>query len=469
MTPINSLLDWESVERLLVKVLAEHPQKESLNVLAAGEALILVRNWYGQLTLLIPCSRDELARSNCELLVKDLKDAADSLALTSWALCRDELFDSASYWSDPSLIELFREEIAGQTLALLLLERQDKERDWLVPPSPTVDLMRPIKRCVFFSVKGGVGRSSALTMLAITLATRGKRVLVVDGDFESPGLSSSLLPIDQGQPEYGVVDWLTAQALGADGSSLERMALESVVSPSPLNARLDLQGQVMVAPAYGKKTEAYVSKLARIYRPSPQGKAYAQRLNDFLSIAESKHKIDITLFDCRAGIDDTAAAAITQLQSDISFLFAIDTSQTWDSYRLLFKHLKRNPALFADVTTKKEESWDLRRSLRLVSALTPQEYGPYVGYFDALQANAYDTFSEIYDADSGEDTQAFSPSIEDLNAPHSALRIQWVEALRAFSPLTEPHQVTDVLNQAAFADFLNRAVTLLGVDDEHRR
>ena len=370
MTPINGLLDWESVEQALVKVLAEHPEKESLKVLVADEPFILVRNWYGQLTLLLPCTRDELARSSCEPLVNDLKNAAGRLALASWVLCRDELFDSASYWSDPSLIELLRENEAGLTLTLLLLERQDKERDWLVPLSVTVDLAQPIKRCVFFSVKGGVGRSSALTMLAITLATYGKRVLVVDGDFESPGLSSSLLPVGEGQPEYGVIDWLTAQALGADNLSLTRMALESTVSLSPLNARLSLQGQVMVAPAYGSKTEAYVSKLARIYRHSPKGETYAQRLNEFLSITEAQHKIDITLFDCRAGIDDTAATAITQLQADVSFLFAINTSQTWDSYRLLFKHLRRNPALFAKVTTEEEEPWNLRRSLRLVSALT---------------------------------------------------------------------------------------------------
>lgn len=469
MTQINNLLNWESVERELVKVLAEHEQKENLKVLTAGEALILVRNWYGQLTLLLPCSRDELARSPFEPLLNDLKNIAGSLALKSWVMCRDELFDSASYWSDPSLIELFREGKAGQALTLLLLERQDKERDWLVPPTATLNSTRPIKRCVFFSVKGGVGRSSALTMLAITLATHGKRVLVVDGDFESPGLSSSLLPLGEGQPEYGVIDWLTAQALGADEPSLARMALESTASPSPLNAQLNLQGQILVAPAYGSKTEAYVSKLARIYRHSPEGKPYAQRLNEFLSTTEAQHKIDITLFDCRAGIDDTAAAAITQLQADVSFLFAINTSQTWDSYRLLFKHLKRNPVLFAKFANEEQNSWDLRRSLRLVSALTPQEYGPYVGYFDALQANAYETFSEIYDEDSGEDAHAFSPSLEDSNAPHSALRIQWIEALRAFSPLTEPSQVTDALNQAAFADFLTRAVTLLGVDDEHHR
>ena len=470
MTLINSLLNWESAEHALVKTLAQHPQRESLKALVADEALIVVRNWYGWLMLLLPCTKDELARSSCGPLVDDLQKTVGKLALSPWVLCRDELFDAASYWSDPSLIQLFKEDTSGQTLTLLLLERQDKERDWLTPANTTTNSTRPTRRCVFFSVKGGVGRSSALTMLAITLAMRGKRVLVVDGDFESPGLSSSLLPAGDGQPEYGVVDWLTAQALGADAQSLERMALENAVAPSPLNARLALQGQVLVAPAYGSQTEAYVSKLARIYRQSPDGKAYAQRLNEFLSTTETQHKIDITLFDCRAGIDDTAAAAITQLQADVSFLFAINTSQTWDSYRLLFKHLRRNPALFTTALIEgddDDEPWELRRSFRLVSALTPQEHGSYVGYFESLQQNAYETFSEIYDEDSGEDAQVFAPAPGDTDAPHAALRIQWVEALRAFSPLTEPGQVTDAINQAAFADFLNHATTLLGVDDEH--
>ena len=468
MTLINALLNWESAEQALVDTLAQHPQKESLQVLAAGEALILVRNWYGWLMLLLPCSKDELARSPCGSLVDDLQKVVGNLALSPWVLCREELFDAASYWSDPSLIQLFKEDSSKPALTLLLLERQDKERDWLTPLRTTASPIQLRKRCIFFSVKGGVGRSSALTMLAITLAMHGKRVLVVDGDFESPGLSSSLLSAGDGQPEYGVVDWLIAQSLGADAPSLARMALENAVAPSPLNARLNLQGQVLVAPAYGSQTEAYVSKLARIYRQTQDGKTYAQRLNEFLSTTETQHKIDITLFDCRAGIDDTAAAALTQLQADISFLFAINTSQTWDSYRLLFKHLRRNPALFATVETEEDdEPWELRRSLRLVSALTPQEHGSYVGYLESLQQNAYETFSEIYDEDSGEDAQAFAPAPGDPDAPHAALRIQWVDALRAFSPLTEPGQLTDPQNQAAFSDFLNRAITLLGVDDEN--
>ena len=60
---------------------------------------------------------------------------------------------------------------------------------------------------VFFSIKGGVGRSTALAATAWSLAQEGKRVLVLDLDLESPGLSSALLPSER-QPMYGIIDWL---------------------------------------------------------------------------------------------------------------------------------------------------------------------------------------------------------------------------------------------------------------------
>jgi Mrp family chromosome partitioning ATPase len=58
---------------------------------------------------------------------------------------------------------------------------------------------------VFFSIKGGVGRSTALAATAWRLAQAGKRILVLDLDLESPGLSSSLLSPDR-QPVYGITD-----------------------------------------------------------------------------------------------------------------------------------------------------------------------------------------------------------------------------------------------------------------------
>ena len=459
MNPLANLLDWETVEKSLIEALKSHSLIHRLQTLVAGESIVLVRNWYGHLMLLLPCVRSELERSECMLLVEDLRLRVGSLALPTWVMCRDELFDANSYWSDPALLPLLNEPVH-----FMLLERQERDGDWLSPVSKESGSPRKAKRCVFFSIKGGVGRSSALTMLAIELARLGKRVLVVDGDFESPGLSSSLLPRDEGQPAYGVVDWLTAQALGADAETLQRMALTQVVEHSPLNSRLALQGQLLVSPAYGQKTQAYVAKLARLYRQSPDGKGYAQRLNEFLTTVETQHEIDVTLFDSRAGIDETSAAAVTQLKADVSFLFAINTSQTWDAYRLLFQHLRRNRLLFQTSSDADSGEWSLRESLHLVSALTPQEAGAYVGYFEKLQENSYDTFSEIYDEDAGSDADAFAPAPDAEDAPHSAAKVMWNDALRAFNPLEQPDLLNDSMVHAAFSDFLIEATALLGVD-----
>ena len=229
MKNLHELLDWQTVEDQLVAALQSKlaPGAE-LKRLFANEPAILLRNWYGQLALLLPCAREELDRSTAIEYLEGLRNHAELLALSDWLICRDELFAADAYWNDPSLIELISESEDGCTLNLL--ERQDKEGDWLrTSAGVTAYPKRLAKRCVFYSIKGGVGRSTALVMMAIHLAKKGKKVLVIDGDFESPGLSSSLLPRDDGQPDYGVVDWLTAHALGADQRTLDEMARRHLV------------------------------------------------------------------------------------------------------------------------------------------------------------------------------------------------------------------------------------------------
>src|SRR5882724_3937262 len=46
----------------------------------------------------------------------------------------------------------------------------------------------------FYSYKGGVGRTFALANIAVLLARRGKRVLLMDWDLEAPGLHRYFKP-----------------------------------------------------------------------------------------------------------------------------------------------------------------------------------------------------------------------------------------------------------------------------------
>lgn len=59
----------------------------------------------------------------------------------------------------------------------------------------------------FYSFKGGVGRTMALANVAVDLARRGKRVLVVDFDLEAPGLDTFDLPRPD-DSRLGVVDFV---------------------------------------------------------------------------------------------------------------------------------------------------------------------------------------------------------------------------------------------------------------------
>ena len=60
----------------------------------------------------------------------------------------------------------------------------------------------------FYSFKGGVGRTMALVNAAVTLALRGRRVLVVDFDVEAPGLDTfDVLQTREEVP--GVIDFVT--------------------------------------------------------------------------------------------------------------------------------------------------------------------------------------------------------------------------------------------------------------------
>ena len=113
------------------------------------------------------------------------------------------------------------------------------------------------RRCTLFSVKGGVGRSTTAVVLAWHLARRGERVLVLDLDLESPGVSSAMLRADA-RPEFGVTDWFVENLVGQGDHVLRDM------TGAPPWAR-DLEGEVRVAPAHGRDAGEYLAKLGRVY------------------------------------------------------------------------------------------------------------------------------------------------------------------------------------------------------------
>ncbi len=236
-----------------------------------------------------------------------------------------------------------------------------------------------VPRVVFFSIKGGVGRSTALASTAWSLAQEGKRVLVLDLDLESPGLSSALLPQDR-QPVYGTIDWLIEDLVeNAD------VVFESMVASSNLSH----DGEIHVVPAHGADHGEYITKLGRVWMPKLQAdgtrESWSSRLNRLLQNLEERIKPDVTLIDSRSGIDEISSACITELGANLILLFALEGAQTWNGYRMLFEQWLR-----AGVAEQ------IRERFQVVGALVPEL--DRVGYLTGLREHSYEVFIDtLYD------------------------------------------------------------------------
>ena len=234
-------------------------------------------------------------------------------------------------------------------------------------------------RIVFFSIKGGVGRSTSLAATAWHLAQAGKRVLVLDLDLESPGLSSALLPPER-QPAYGITDWLVEDLVN-NGDAI----LESMVATSDLSH----DGEIHVVPAHGAEHGEYIAKLGRVWMPKVEAdgsrEIWSARLGRLLGALEARVQPDVVLIDSRSGIDEIASACITDLGASLILLFALEGTQTWNGYRMLFEQWQR-----AHVAE------EIRERLKIVAAIVPET--DRVTYLEGLRESAYRIFSEtLYD------------------------------------------------------------------------
>jgi len=279
-----------------------------------------------------------------------------------------------------------------------------------------------IPRIVFYSIKGGVGRSTALAAAAWALAEEGKKVLAIDMDLESPGISSSLLS-PQKAPLYGVVDWLV-EDLTDNGDEI----LSSIISASDLSRN----GEIFVVPSHGKNPGEYVSKIGRVWMPkhmaSGDKELWQGRMHRLLKQLEAKHNPDVVLIDSRAGIDEISSACITGFGVESVLLFSMDTDQTWNGYKILFDHWLKTGAVK-----------DIRDRLQIIGALIP-EIGTRE-YIDRLCEHSWDLFTDkVYDSVSPGDmnTDLFSFDKDDEEAPHYPRIILWNRGFEALPNIYQP-------------------------------
>lgn len=376
---------------------------------------------------------------------------------SSGILFRDDFSNPASLFQHPDWYQTVvtvpastaedGSEVPAWEIMVRLLDRQVIGQDWL--RTRRFEEQGHPPRVVFYGLKGGVGRSTALAMLAYRLARDGKHVLLIDFDLESPGLSGLLLPQERVAP-YGLVDWFVEDAVGQGDDVLRDM-----VSLSPLADQT--QGSIRVVAAMGQGETGYLSKLARAYAdtPSPTGpQTFADRMLRITQLLEVQEQPDIVLIDSRAGLHDVAAVAIGSLAS-VALLFATDAQQNWQGYRQLFSHWHQRPEVLRQV----------RERIVMVQALFPEN--DQVERASRFVQNAWDAFSElIYDSlepDTDMPEDAFSFDLHNEDGPHFPMRIRWNARFQEFDPLLgrSAGGVDDTDIDLAFGPFVQEVIDAL--------
>ncbi|MFZ6761299.1 ParA family protein [Pseudoroseomonas sp. WGS1072] len=403
----------------------------------ALEAGQFLRDATGALTFIVPSITDQDASLLTAKVLERLSPYADAtrgVVITADAMTEDD--------GAPSFLNVqVRVPDERQSRMVKLIDRRVVGQDWTRTPRRAWHAPEPA-RVVFWSLKGGVGRTTALAVVGAHLARLGKKVLAMDLDLEAPGLGSVLLgPNDR--PPFGVLDWFVERALTTEVP----FTADQLIGPVRLS---EAAGLFHVAPAMGQMAidnpQHVVAKLGRAYLESMSKHG---ALETFLDKAEElstfllrQGEYDVLLVDARAGLNEATAAAILGLGADV-LMFGNNTPQTFEGYRYALSHLNGFPATATD-------DWRLR--LKMVHARASASKAGRESFRD----RAYDLFREcIYKEDADPFGDDFTFGIDDQDAPHAPWVVLDDERFREFEPLEASDLLTEKLVQATFGDLIS--------------
>ncbi|WP_053367814.1 MinD/ParA family ATP-binding protein [Bacillus sp. FJAT-27245] len=168
-------------------------------------------------------------------------------------------------------------------------------------------ILNDTRTVAFYSYKGGVGRTTALTHVAAILAKRGKKVLLVDLDLEAPSLHMIFKKMSP-YPNVGIVDYLYERAYSPINQY--QIHITDIFGEMHLE---DTPGRLFVIPA-GKINFPYVSKVDDLRVSTLQQKNIWGIFKDDVI---SQIRPDVILIDSRTGINEWGAFSLFEAADDI--------------------------------------------------------------------------------------------------------------------------------------------------------
>lgn len=197
----------------------------------------------------------------------------------------------------------------------------------------------------FYSYKGGTGRSMALANVAWILASTGSRVLVVDWDFEAPGLHRyfrPFLPDPELAESPGLVDFFLHFSEAARLEARTTTAVTARTSDEaetnettwfaaradllrysipldhefPGNGALDFVGAGQQGPSYGSRVNSFA--WGEFYEKLGGG-TFLEAVK-----ARMREQYDYVLIDSRTGLSDTSGICTVQMPDELVVCFTLN-------------------------------------------------------------------------------------------------------------------------------------------------
>jgi tetratricopeptide (TPR) repeat protein len=201
-----------------------------------------------------------------------------------------------------------------------------------------------MKTITFYSYKGGVGRSLALSQVAIRLSEYGKKVCVLDFDLEAPGLHFKFHNYDRETPiKKGIVDYISEfNSTGKIPESLKAFHIK-------LKPKNQTYENIHLIPAGNIELEEYWLKLSQIDWSSLFYNEHSVGVKFFLDLkARIKKELnpDFFLIDSRTGITDIAGITLRLLADEAVILAANNEENIFGSKRIMKSLIDPERALF---------------------------------------------------------------------------------------------------------------------------
>lgn len=398
---------------------------------------LLVKDVLAKLRVVLWCSERDWESSR-----REIDAQLSECASTYWSrvvLRGRDLQHPDGAWQNEAWNAARRHETTG---SLRLLDRHLSKTGWFdAPTDPPWNLRAkdapPI--VVFYSFKGGAGRSTALAATALNLTAAGERVAVLDADLDAPGVGNLLAGYDGAVASCGITDYLLEQRISGNPTGIGTDDYRHRYAPDDVSAT----GEIIVYPA-GGFDRRYLHKLARIDYGEPE----VGTPHPFVVLLR-RLRADLSptwiLIDARAGLGDVSGF-LTGGLCHFHVLLGTLADSSWSGLELILERL-------GGERVRRNEP---QSECLIVASMMPRsDEALYRRCVERFTDRARVVFSEHYYAEpEGSDVLWSLDDLDSDDAPHVPVVLPYEERLASFRDI---HEVAGpILRGGPYVDLCER-------------